>query len=82
MVKRYNAKPYEIEAIQWNGKNEKEVLEFVGNKHYISFDGDLYLITFQGKMKARIGDYIIKCLQGDFYSCEPDVFAERFELLS
>ena len=82
MVKRYITKPCEIEAIQWNGTNDKEVLEFVKNKHYISFDGDLFLITLAGEMKASIGDYIIKGLRGEFHPCKPDVFAKKYELVS
>ena len=82
MVNRYKTKPCEIEAIQWNGRNEKEVLEFVKNKHYISFDGDLFLITLEGEMKASIGDFIIRGLRGEFYPCKPDVFAKKYELVS
>ena len=82
MVNRYKTKPCEIEAIQWNGRNEKEVLEFVKNKHYISFDGDLFLITLEGEMKASIDDFIIRGLRGEFYPCKPDVFAKKYELVS
>ena len=80
-VKKYRTKPCEIEAIQWTGNNEEEILSFVKNKHYISFDGDLYLITLEGEMKANVGDYIIKGLRGDFYPCKPDVFQKKYELI-
>ena len=79
MIKRYKTKPCEIEAIQWTGRNDKEILDFVKNKHFISFDGDLYLITLGGEMKADFGDYIIKGLRGDFYPCKPDVFVKMYE---
>ena len=81
MVERYKTKPCEIEAIQWTGNNGKEVLEFVRNKYYISFDGDLYLVTLENEMKVNFGDYIIKDLRGDFFPCKPDVFVKMFELV-
>ena len=79
MVKRYKTKPCEIEAMQWTGRNDKEILDFVKNKHFVSFDGDLYLITLEGEMKASIGDYIIRGLRGEFYPCKPDVFVKKYE---
>ena len=82
MVNKYKTKPCEIEAIQWTGKNEKEVLEFVKNKHYVSFDGDLFLITLAGELKADFGDYIVKGLRGDFYPCKPDSFVKKYELIA
>lgn len=82
MVNRYKTKPCEIEAIQWTGKNEKEILDFLKHKYYISFDGDLYLVTLENEMKVNFGDYIIKDLRGDFYPYKPDVFVKMFELIS
>ena len=79
MIKRYKTKPCEIEAIQWTGRNDKQILDFVKNTHYISFDGDLFLITLEGEMKATVGDYIIKGLRGEFYPCKPDVFVKKYE---
>ena len=30
-------------------------------------------------MIAKKGDYIIKGVQGEFYPCKPDIFAETYE---
>lgn len=30
-------------------------------------------------MVAKTGDYIIKGVQGEFYPCKPDIFAETYE---
>ena len=30
-------------------------------------------------MTATEGDYIIKGVQGEFYLCKPDIFAETYE---
>ena len=81
MIRRYKTKPCEIEAIQWTGYNEKQVCDFVKDKHFVSWDGDLMIVTLEGEMRASIGDYIIKGLRGEFYPCKPDVFAKKYELI-
>ena len=30
-------------------------------------------------MKANIGDYIIKGVNGEFYPCKPDIFTKTYE---
>lgn len=87
MVKRYKTKPCEIEAVQWNGFNLEEVRDFVGEQ-LVSWElkmGDYFIITIrtlEGDMKASLGDYIIKGLRGEFYTCKPDVFEKKYELIS
>ena len=81
MIRRYKTKPCEIEAIQWTGYNEKQVCDFVKDKHFVSWDGDLMIETLEGEMRASIGDYIIKGLRGEFYPCKPDVFIKKYELI-
>ena len=35
--------------------------------------------TLEGVMRADIGDFIIKGVQGEFYPCKPDIFAATYE---
>jgi hypothetical protein len=37
--------------------------------------------TLEGTMRAAVGDWIIQGLQGEFYSCKPDIFANSYEEL-
>ena len=39
----------------------------------------LTIDTLEGRMKADIGDYIIKGVNGEFYPCKPDIFAKTYE---
>ena len=76
----YRKKPVVIEAVQWDGNLEtlnvfpKEDTEPVKLR-----DGDLYIQTLEGEMKASIGDFIIKGIQGEFYPCKPDIFEKTYE---
>lgn len=41
--------------------------------------GGFYIPTLEGNMKANIGDYIIKGINGEFYPCKPDIFDKTYE---
>jgi len=45
------------------------------------FDAGVILIipTLEGNMTACVGDWIIRGVQGEFYSCRPDIFAATYE---
>ena len=35
--------------------------------------------TLEGEMRANVGDWIIKGVKGEFYSCKPDIFEATYE---
>ena len=39
----------------------------------------LSIYTPEGKMKAAEGDYLIKGVRGELYSCKKDIFEETYE---
>lgn len=93
MIKTYRKKPVVIEAVQWNGSNLKEVIDFTGLhpsakewvdkgwEHYeevVKVNG-LKIFTLEGAMNASIGDFIIKGVHGEFYPCKPDIFSKTYE---
>ena len=70
------------------------VLEFMGqtvNSDYITQEkfseycsmcsqgGGLLINTLEGKIKASIGDYIIRGVNGEYYPCKPDIFKKTYE---
>jgi hypothetical protein len=86
MVKKYRKKPVEIEAIKWTGSNYGDVCHFAGQVLSRSYqkliDGKpdaLVIPTLEGDMVCRPGDFIIKGVQGEFYPCKPDIFAQTYE---
>lgn len=79
MIKRYETKPCEIEAVVWTGKNIIELYEWGDGDISWDNNGDLYIETLEGRMKANLGDFIIKGLRGEFYPCKPDVFHKKYK---
>lgn len=90
---KYRKKPIVIEAIQWTGKNDAEIEDFVGDD--IEGYGDnlvayhprseqyrsklMYIRTLEGIMTASVDDYIIRGVHGEFYHCKPDIFEKTYE---
>lgn len=46
-------------------------------------DGEHYLTiaTLEGEMKASVGDYIIKGVEGEIYPCKPDIFKKTYDII-
>ena len=68
-------------------ESEAEGVKTDGRNFYIKFEnggcqqGTLMIKTLEGDMKASVGDYIIKGVNGEFYPCKPEIFEKTYELL-
>ena len=89
MIKQYRKKPVVIEAMQFETNNEpdtKHMDEIVDWINESSQDRTarhdntwIYIQTLEGEMTAKVKDYIIKGVQGEFYPCKPDIFEATYE---
>ena len=79
---KYRKKPVVIEAVQWTGNNIDEIEALGGLRDYHYYPGGKLIIhTLEGDMRAPIGDYIIKGVDGEFYPCKPDIFEKTYEIV-
>jgi uncharacterized 10.3 kDa protein in GP2-GP6 intergenic region len=84
---KYRKKPVVIEAVQFVDTEESILkLSELGldpvRIDYADLNNPILKIeTLEGLMIATEGDYIIKGVQGEFYPCKPDIFAETYEEL-
>jgi hypothetical protein len=67
-----------LEAIIWNGKNLEEFHNFVKCSYYFIKDTPM-LLTTGGYEEIEIGYYVIKGIDGKFYSCKPEIFDFTYE---
>ena len=88
---RFRKKPVVIEAMAWDGTRrsieaccrwvnegaDEPILSFV----FQSDDDvrDVQIWTLEGPHTVSPGDWIIKGVAGEFYSCKPDIFAATYE---
>lgn len=80
---KYRKKPVVIEAMKFTRDNKDRCFNFVTCNKFADFDEDgdpiLKIQTLEGVMTARLGDYIIKGVQGEFYPCRFDIFEATYE---
>jgi hypothetical protein len=75
---KFRKKPVVIDAVQWNGDNEEEMILFMGK--VVRHNRDLIIATPEGDHRASPGDWIIKGVKGEFYPCKPDIFEQTYEI--
>lgn len=77
---QFRKKPVVIEAIQFDGKNTADIHEFCGESAREPVgENHMEIVTLEGVMTARAGDWIIKGVNGEFYPCKPDIFEKTYE---
>lgn len=75
-----------LDPATWNANEGGEVWRWVNSNGGAircaqTDPGPAYgvISTIAGEMRADIGDWIIKGVQGEFYPCKPDIFAATYE---
>lgn len=82
-MSKYRKRPIEIEAEQFTEENKDRAHTFTRCNTAADWDDDgnpiLKIQTLEGVMTARIGDWIIKGVKGEFYPCRNDIFEATYE---
>lgn len=91
---KFKKKPVTVEAIQWTGKNLREVITFTDGppdtrSHHAGMAWEAYadlvardglkIYTLEGKMLANHGDWIIRGVKGEMYPCKDEIFRLTYE---
>lgn len=91
-VQQFRKRPVVIEAVRWNGDNVEEIKAFAGvrdngesrfllpdeitgvweHPHVYDELHDTWVTVYPGQ-------WVIRGVQGEFYPCAQDVFAETYE---
>jgi hypothetical protein len=81
----YRKKPIVIEARQIRGSTDllgpDGIADWSGGVAYQEDPGPACLIlpTLEGTMRAHIGSFVIKGVNGEFCPCQEDVFLKTYE---
>ncbi|EGD47070.1 hypothetical protein Cpap_1462 [Ruminiclostridium papyrosolvens DSM 2782] len=81
---KYRKKPVVVEAFNQNQEETPDwFIEAIisGAIKYITVASGIKVLikTLEGPMLADSNDYIIKGVNGEFYSCKPNVFEKTYE---
>ena len=80
-------KPVVVEVEQfviWNLNDLPATVSVLGQVYAVkgnSLNPYIEIPTLEGTMRANLGDFIIKGVQGEFYPCKPDIFEQTYELI-
>lgn len=88
---KFRKKPVVIEAIQWNGNNFDEIMNFMQKDYGTKLNyenaegvaiksGQLTIETSEGFITASTNDWVIKGVKGEFYPCKSDIFESTYDL--
>ena len=86
MINKYMKKPLIIEAVQFTDDSPEVIMEInefmdleeLRVNYNIPDKPAIIIPTLEGNMRAEIGDYIIKGINGEFYPCKPDIFVKTY----
>ena len=78
---KYRKKPVIVDAFQWTIHEVPEWWRSAENITVNVQTGSAFIPTLEGVHEAKIGDFIIKGIQGELYPCKPDIFDQTYELV-
>lgn len=84
---KYRKRPVVIDAVQFDptGIHRVELPDGVigvyspGADNWAYEGCEFYVETLEGRMRVCPGDWIIKGVKGEYYPCQPDIFAMTYE---
>lgn len=82
---RVRKKPVEVEAMQLLDSNAPIVAEWCKGlllRRDDNAEPSIQIVTLEGVMTARLRDYIIRGVHGEFYPCHPGIFEQTYEVIS
>jgi hypothetical protein len=79
---KFRKKPVVIDAIQYGPYHAPtiELCLFLDGSGASYGPEGITIPTLEGNHLARLGDWIIKGVAGEFYPCKPDIFEKTYEL--
>lgn len=80
----YRKKPVTVEAYQFHetqGRHNGEALANWCGGYVEHVEGYRYIVipTLEGSMRAKLGDYVIKGVKGEFYPCGEEIFLKTYD---
>jgi hypothetical protein len=79
---KFRKKPVVIEAVQITDatfETPHPNPEHLAGVRYDPLQYAAFIDTLEGTMRADVGDWIIRGVQGELYPCKPDIFEATYE---
>lgn len=78
---KFRKKPVVIDAVLWDGTEEVGRKLRAWSDHRVRHHGgtSIFIETLEGSMEAKIGDWIIRGVKGEFYPVKDEIFRQTYE---
>lgn len=79
---KFREKTAPVEARQFIGRNDREILDWVAPNGYDPEDTrpTILILTLEGELQVEVGDWVVQT-NGKFSVVKPDEFKERYEAI-
>lgn len=82
---KYKTRPFEVNAVQFDGQNADEIKDFTDGGFNADLNGtwaEVYDYLQQTWVNVNTNDFIIRGSKGEFYPCDPEVFNAKYERIA
>jgi hypothetical protein len=82
VVRKFRKRPVTIEAMQiTDATSVLDIEEWInsGATGYSTNPPTIWIDTLEGRMEGRVGDWIIKGVNGEFYPCKNEIFIKTYQ---
>lgn len=83
---KYRKKPVVIDAFKWTGGPDQTedpvwIVDAIkaGIVRFEKHPTVMVIQTTEGEMRALLGEWIIRGIQGEIYPCKPDIFEATYD---
>lgn len=81
---RFRKKPIVVEAVRWLESHlilerPEWFKQALRDGRLLLGERELKVVTLEGVMTAKFGDWIIQGVHGELYPCRPDIFEKTYE---
>ena len=87
MGKLFIKKPIPVEVMKFIGSNWRDIEIWSDETVYVrgtklpdfQKEMEMTVATLEGQVRAKVGDYIIRGVRGEYYPCEKSIFEETYD---
>lgn len=82
VVRKFRKRPVTIEAMQiTDATSVLDIEEWINSPAtgYQTNPPTVWIDTLEGRMEGRVGDWIIKGVNGEFYPCKNEIFIKTYQ---
>ena len=82
VIRKFRKKPVTVEAMQiTDAASVLDIEQWINSSTtgYSTNPPTIWIDTLEGRMEGKVGDWIIKGVNGEFYPCKNEIFIKTYQ---